>query len=190
MLAERLLYIPSHGVCLLAAVLLDGIFAAVTGSGAGGGEVGNETGAGSTSSTSSGAAAAVVAATLPKKSKRGKKSSAGTGSAGGGGGSSGSSKGDWTSARGILFAATIVFVCSVVSNKTRARSLDWNSQGRLYKTAVDMLPGNCRMHHNYATTLETGKEREFHLREAVRLWPQYSVRVPLFFKKMVFLGDT
>ena len=44
----------------------------------------------------------------------------------------------------------------------------------LYKTAVDMLPGNCRMHHNYATTLQNGKEREFHLREAVRLWPAYA----------------
>eukprot|EP00041_Stephanoeca_diplocostata_P020162 m.445294 g.445294 ORF g.445294 m.445294 type:complete len:107 (+) comp21493_c0_seq3:67-387(+) len=46
----------------------------------------------------------------------------------------------------------------------------------LFKTALDVLPGNCRMHHNYATTLDDYKDREakeFHLKEAIRIWPEY-----------------
>ncbi len=31
--------------------------------------------------------------------------------------------------------------------------LDWASDRALFKSAVEVFPGNCKMHHNYATTL-------------------------------------
>ena len=55
--------------------------------------------------------------------------------------------------------------------------MDWNSEALLYKSALQVTPGNCRMHHNYATTLDDITDytvKEFHLREAVRLWSNYS----------------
>ncbi len=31
--------------------------------------------------------------------------------------------------------------------------VDWASDRALFKSAVEVFPGNCKMHHNYATTL-------------------------------------
>lgn len=64
-----------------------------------------------------------------------------------------------------LFWAVVTAVTAASAAKTISRDGDWVSSKTLYKTALDVLPGNCRMHHNYATTLDDVtqfNEKEFH----------------------------
>ena len=132
--ADRLLYIPSQGVCLLVA---GAVFGALERAGgalpeAGGGK--------------------------PKKSGKQQPHRS----------TAGASKG--------VYAAVMILLCAVATIKTRARSAEWLNEQTLFKTAMLANPGNCRMHHNYATTLDDVldfKEKEFHLSEAIRLWPVY-----------------
>lgn len=32
---------------------------------------------------------------------------------------------------------------------------DWRSERTIFGSALDVVPGNCKMHHNYATTLDS-----------------------------------
>jgi hypothetical protein len=50
--------------------------------------------------------------------------------------------------------------------------LDWESELSLYRAGVEAAPSNEKLHHNLAYHL-TDPSKEFHLREAIRLYPPY-----------------
>eukprot|EP00039_Didymoeca_costata_P011255 m.157334 g.157334 ORF g.157334 m.157334 type:complete len:638 (+) comp15113_c0_seq4:103-2016(+) len=125
--AERLLYTPSQGICLLAAAIIYDIV------------VGLEKEESSES----------------KKSNKLEKYSYG---------------------EAFMYLAFILAISAALTLKTVERNQDWNTEQQLYKTALDVLPGNCRMHHNYATTLDDIKDykaKKFHLEKALELWDEY-----------------
>lgn len=48
----------------------------------------------------------------------------------------------------------------------------WRSETALYEAGVRVAPNNAKLHHNYAYNTD-GDKKEFHLREALRLYPPY-----------------
>ena len=76
----------------------------------------------------------------------------------------------WRSQIGFLCAAVI----AAYSIKTYDRNFDWMSETPLYKTGIAIAPNNAKLHHNYAHSITDDVSRkEFHLREAIRLYPPY-----------------
>ncbi len=78
-----------------------------------------------------------------------------------------------TKAATVLFLSAILLITAAYSYRTIQRNeggqleldfrhktfirlfcvVDWASDRALFKSAVEVFPGNCKMHHNYATTL-------------------------------------
>ena len=126
-LAERLLYIPSHGVCLLAALLIESTLAAVMGAGSSKPDAEAQTESETEVNTKT------TGTKNPKKKSKAAPPGTTTTRTGG----------NWASPRGTVFAAIVVLLCSVASNKTRERSPDWNTDQRL----VASNPLNQRKHY-------------------------------------------
>lgn len=136
--AERLLYSPSMGVCLLVSAGLAGLVSLAV-----------------TPGETSPAKSAVTVAIAPAEPRRRTKSNKRGGAAVASRTVPATFMDPGPSYRWLLpFGAVILVVCAAGVAKTRARSAEWVDEQTLYRTATEALPGNCRMHHNYATTLD------------------------------------
>lgn len=74
----------------------------------------------------------------------------------------------WRSRTGLV----MTFVLVAYSARTFYRNKDWRNEGALFGSGVKVAPNNAKLHHNYHYAVE-GETREFHLREAIRLYPPY-----------------
>jgi hypothetical protein len=72
----------------------------------------------------------------------------------------------WWSQLGTLVVLGIL----LYSGKTVLRNGDWKDEVSLFGSGVRVAPNNAKLHHNYAYYAED-RVKEFHLREAIRLYP-------------------
>ena len=72
--------------------------------------------------------------------------------------------------RTLVFVSVVVLVAGAYSARTVARNegsctrsmqraltrrcADWFNEQTIFKAAAEVFPGNCKMQHNYATTLD------------------------------------
>ena len=135
--AERLLYSPSMGVCMMLSTILAGLVSCAF-----------------PSLEMSSDGSTVTEATTASQRRHRKK----VDTRGGAGVTGRNVSTDVSASPGVqwllLFAAVVAAICAAGAAKTRARSAEWVDEQTLYRTAAEVLPGNCRMHHNYATTLD------------------------------------
>lgn len=68
--------------------------------------------------------------------------------------------------------AVMIFVLFLYSARTVVRNQDWLDEVSLFGSGVRVAPNNAKLHHNYAYYSED-RVKEFHLREAIRLYPPY-----------------
>ncbi|KAK7604611.1 hypothetical protein V9T40_005797 [Parthenolecanium corni] len=62
-------------------------------------------------------------------------------------------------------------------SKTMQRNHDWKSRESLIRAGLNAVPGNAKMHYNWANFLRENGQRELsaqHYKEALRLWPSYA----------------
>eukprot|EP00051_Salpingoeca_urceolata_P005947 m.79074 g.79074 ORF g.79074 m.79074 type:complete len:911 (+) comp14612_c0_seq1:120-2852(+) len=73
--------------------------------------------------------------------------------------------------------AVIAFACVLgYGTRTMLRNEDWRDELSIYSAGVQAAPLNAKLHHNAAYYLpdDAKKQKEFHLREAIRLYPLYT----------------
>ena len=76
-----------------------------------------------------------------------------------------------------LVQTMLLTIVAVASWRTVLRNPAWNNAESLYETALEVYPMNAKAHHNLAHKWFTAKERhaevEFHMKEAIRVHPEY-----------------
>ncbi len=53
------------------------------------------------------------------------------------------------------------------------RNWDWYNEEQLYRTGLQVLPNNAKLHHNFATSITDYALKEHHFRAAMRIYPPY-----------------
>eukprot|EP00041_Stephanoeca_diplocostata_P023952 m.598147 g.598147 ORF g.598147 m.598147 type:complete len:1012 (+) comp22420_c0_seq1:242-3277(+) len=74
----------------------------------------------------------------------------------------------WRSFGGSVMGVVVLLYIA----RTVSRNEVWRSETALYEAGVRVAPNNAKLHHNYAYNID-GDQKEFHLREALRLYPPY-----------------
>lgn len=75
-----------------------------------------------------------------------------------------------------LVWAGLACVLAWYAGRTWSRNEDWSTPRAIYLSSLEAAPDNAKLHHNaaYYLDMETEAEKkEFHLREAIRLYPPY-----------------
>lgn len=72
----------------------------------------------------------------------------------------------------------VAIILLVFAGRTWLRNPDWMSEEQLYKTGLEVLPNNAKLHHNYATSISDNDLKEYHYRAAIRIYPPYGTFPP------------
>ncbi len=67
----------------------------------------------------------------------------------------------------------VALMLVIFASRTWLRNMDWIDEPNLYKTGLEVLPYNAKLHHNYATSINDYELKEHHLRAAMRIYPPY-----------------
>eukprot|EP00055_Hartaetosiga_balthica_P018228 m.130881 g.130881 ORF g.130881 m.130881 type:complete len:637 (+) comp9473_c2_seq1:91-2001(+) len=68
----------------------------------------------------------------------------------------------------------VAIVVALMCSRTWIRNTEWGNVISLYKSGLKVLPGNAKLHHNYATSLGHTKEAEYHFRTSIHIYPYYA----------------
>lgn len=169
--AERLLYLPSLGYCLIVALGLRIVFRSTRSRWTirAGRLVCHQNATGS------------YASLRRRRSSSTCSSSSSSSSSSSTSSSSSSSSNYWRPDRQVfarclfLFGAILLAVC--FATKTWTRNLDWADRRTLFESGLRTLPNNAKMHYNYANVQKDDGRWETaidHYRTAIELWPNYA----------------
>ncbi|KAI9552752.1 putative transmembrane and TPR repeat-containing protein 1-like [Daphnia sinensis] len=172
--AERLLYLPSLGYCLIVALGLRIVFRSTRSRWTirAGRLVSHQSATGSYASLRRRRSSSTCSSSSSFSSSSSSSSSSSTSS---------SSANCWWPGRQVfarcLFVFGAILLAVSFATKTWTRNLDWADRRTLFESGLRTLPNNAKMHYNYANVQKDEGRWETaidHYRTAIELWPNYA----------------
>ncbi|XP_057381513.1 protein O-mannosyl-transferase TMTC1-like [Daphnia carinata] len=172
--AERLLYLPSLGYCLIVALGLRIVFRSTRSRWTirAGRLVCHQSATGSYTSLRRRRSSSTCSSSSFSSSSSSSSSSSPTSS---------SSSNCWWPGRQVFARCLFVFGAILLAvsfvTKTWTRNLDWADRRTLFESGLRTLPNNAKMHYNYANIQKDDGRWEAaidHYRQAIELWPNYA----------------
>eukprot|EP00048_Salpingoeca_helianthica_P023713 m.26553 g.26553 ORF g.26553 m.26553 type:complete len:605 (-) comp8945_c0_seq1:26-1840(-) len=74
----------------------------------------------------------------------------------------------------VLLSIALAVLLALFAVKSWTRNAEWVSEASLYESGLMVLPNNAKLHHNFAASISDQARKEFHFREAIRIYPPYA----------------